>query len=274
MSDSESDKTGVPLVENLSDSPQPKANTKRKRDNEEKQSAKRRRLKKPKDVDERALDAELGVNHAIAHMDSQLLADHVAQRTQRFRPDLSLVEKDEFHVPAAAIVDTTHWEKPRIKDTLPDYLQRYAKSRRKKKGQTLSDAPEAKGHPHTIVVAGSGLRAVELIRSLRKFQTKEAFVAKLFAKHIKLKEAVETLSKTSVNIGVGTPQRIMDLLDNGALSSADLERIIIDASFIDQKKRGILDMKETQVPLVRLLTRSELKKRYGDAGSKIELLFY
>ena len=54
-----------------------------------------------------------------------------------------------------------------------------------------------------------------MIRSLRKFQTKESFVAKLFAKHIKLKEAVETLSTTRVNIGVGTPQRITDLLENG-----------------------------------------------------------
>ncbi len=60
----------------------------------------------------------------------------------------------------------------------------------------------------------------------------------------------------------------------GALSSADVERIVIDASFIDQKKRGILDMKETQVPLVQLLTRPELKARYGEAGSKIELLLY
>ena len=49
---------------------------------------------------------------------------------------------------------------------------------------------------------------------------------------------------------------------------------MIDASFIDQKKRGILDMKETQMPLVQLLTRPQLKDRYSDAGSKIELLFY
>lgn len=59
------------------------------------------------------------------------------------------------------------------------------------------------------------------------------------------------------------------------MSSKHLERIIVDASHIDQKKRGILDMKETQVPLVQLLTRADLKERFGSEGQdKIELLFY
>lgn len=49
---------------------------------------------------------------------------------------------------------------------------------------------------------------------------------------------------------------------------------MIDASHIDQKKRGILDMKETEVPLVKLLARDELKKCYGAAEKKLELLFY
>ncbi len=99
MSDSEADQAGEPLIQDLSDPGSAKPTTKRKRDTEEKPTAKRRKLKKPKDVDDSALDAELGVNHAIAHMDGQLLADHIAQRTQRFRPELSLVEKDECHVP-------------------------------------------------------------------------------------------------------------------------------------------------------------------------------
>jgi protein CMS1 len=49
---------------------------------------------------------------------------------------------------------------------------------------------------------------------------------------------------------------------------------VIDASHIDQKKRGILDMKEIQIPLVQLLSREELMKRYGEESGGIELLFY
>lgn len=100
MSDT-GDETGVPLIEGLSDSdaPAPPTPNKRKRDAEEKKSAKRRKLKKPKDVDDEALDSELGVNHAVAHMDSRLMADHLAQRTRRFQPDLSLVEVEERYIP-------------------------------------------------------------------------------------------------------------------------------------------------------------------------------
>lgn len=58
------------------------------------------------------------------------------------------------------------------------------------------------------------------------------------------------------------------------MSATHLERIVIDASHIDQKKRGILDMKETQTPLVQLLARQHLKERYGTGEGKIELLFY
>jgi protein CMS1 len=73
---------------------------------------------------------------------------------------------------------------------------------------------------------------------------------------------------------VGTPQRINDLLEDGALSAKHLKRVIIDASYIDQKKRGILDMKETQMPLVKLLTRKDLRERYEDDELPTKLLFY
>jgi protein CMS1 len=75
-------------------------------------------------------------------------------------------------------------------------------------------------------------------------------------------------------VGVGTPQRVNDLLEDGALSAKHLKRIIVDASYIDQKKRGILDMKETEIPLVKLLMREDLKARYNDEGVSTRLLFY
>lgn len=79
---------------------------------------------------------------------------------------------------------------------------------------------------------------------------------------------------TSISVGVGTPQRINDLLEDGALAAKHLKRVIIDASYIDQKKRGILDMKETQMPLVKLLVRSDLRARYEDEALPTRMLFY
>ncbi|PPJ55959.1 hypothetical protein CBER1_03593 [Cercospora berteroae] len=286
MSDSE-DQAGVPLIEPISDSDSPapvktKSN-KRKRETEDDAEAKkaarkaRRKAKKPQDIDDSTLDAEKGINTAIAQMDSRLMADHIAQRTKRFQPDLSLVEAEDWRLSESSIADSTSFEKDRVTDKLPDFLQHFAvrKSGKKgSKGDGVSWSPKEKGSPHTLVVTGAGLRAADLTRALRKFQTKDAKVAKLFAKHIKIEEAVQQLKKDRINIGVGTPQRIMDLLDDGALSAIKLDRIVVDASHIDQKKRGVLDMKELQIPLVKLLTRKEFKEKYGSGDGKIELLFY
>lgn len=107
MSDTDDDQAGVPLIDSASDSGSPApapAATKRKREaepTESKRAAKRKKSKKPKDVDDEALDLEKALNHAIADMDSGLMADHVAQRTKRFRPEMSLVEVEDLHVPGA-----------------------------------------------------------------------------------------------------------------------------------------------------------------------------
>lgn len=127
--------------------------------------------------------------------------------------------------------------------------------------------------------------------ALRSFQNKDAAVAKLFAKHIKIEEAKQFLERSRVSIGVGTPQRISDLLESGmfllfnrrmnqltlhqgTLKTEKLERIVIDGSHIDQKKRGIFDMKEVYAPLLKLLTREEFKGRYGSKDKDLKILVY
>ena len=64
------------------------------------------------------------------------------------------------------------------------------------------------------------------------------------------------------------------LISAGALHSSGLERVVVDCSHIDQKKRGIFDMRETHQPLMALLNRSELKSRYGNGSGKVRLLLY
>ncbi|MCJ1479804.1 cms1 ribosomal small subunit [Lambiella insularis] len=119
-----------------------------------------------------------------------------------------------------------------------------------------------------------GRRLIPASSSLRVFQTNDSIVAKLFAKHKKLVDAIEYVKSTRMGIAVGTPARIIALMDSGCLSSDELKRIVVDFSNIDQKNRGILDMKETQVPLMQLLTRAELKHRFGQAIGGLDLLFF
>jgi len=163
---------------------------KRNRDEEEvgPKSSKRKKKARRKISAEDIFDEELGVNTAIGQMDSQLLVDHIAKRTKKFESNVSAVEMENRYIPIQAILDTTSWDEPRTTENLPAFLEHFG-------GKNLSTAPELKGSPHTLILAGAGLRAADLTRTLRKFQTKDAIIAKLFAKHIKLKEAVESCKK-------------------------------------------------------------------------------
>ena len=115
-------------------------------------------------------------------------------------------------------------------------------------------------------------------------------VAKLFAKHIKLNEAMRTLQNTRsvppslvlrllltrarIGIGIGTPARVQDLLEAKALKTGNLKRIVLDGSYTDQKKRTIFDMKDLFQPLLQLLRRSEIARRYGNDENRLEIMVY
>jgi protein CMS1 len=52
---------------------------------------------------------------------------------------------------------------------------------------------------------------------------------------------------------------------------------VLDGSHMDRKRRGIFDMKDTHVPLMKLLARPELRDRYGSGGSgskRLEILVF
>lgn len=90
-------------------------------------------------------------------------------------------------------------------------------SKRNGRGFKIDRASTTPGSPNILVVTAAALRAADLTRALKIYQNKEAAVAKLFAKHVKLREHVEYLMKTRIGIGVGTPGRLMDLMREGML---------------------------------------------------------
>lgn len=65
------------------------------------------------------------------------------------------------------------------------------------------------------------------VREMRKFQTKDATVAKLFAKHIKIQDSIKFLKSTRTGIAVGTPTRLKDLMDDGMDSSQLANRYLL-----------------------------------------------
>ena len=168
--------------EGLSSSP------KRKRDTNE--SGRESIAKKPKKKKRSRSQQEDGndptgrIDLSISQLDPQLLADLLAKQTKRFAPDLSLVELEDRRIPgsslhsygtfyhrgrefaelwaAHALVDTTQWSESRSLDRLPDFLKLFAKP--DSTGKDLAHAPPGNGTPHTIVVAGSAIRAAGITR--------------------------------------------------------------------------------------------------------------
>ncbi|KAI8675348.1 Protein CMS1 [Fusarium keratoplasticum] len=238
-------------------------------DNPSQPKPKKNKKRKANAPDDDTLDTELGLNTLFTKMDNQLLADHLAQKLSRFGSDLSAVEISDLTVSANAIQDTTSWQETRTLDKFPDFLESVSEN-----PEGLKKSPKKKGSPHTLIVAGAGLRAADIVRSMRKFQSKDNTISKLFAKHMKVEEQVNFLQGHRTGIAVGTPARLMDLIDNGALSLDNLKRLVVDASHIDQKKRGVMDMKDTMMPLAKFLARKEFKDRYGDEKKPLALLFY
>ncbi|KAH9895513.1 U3-containing 90S pre-ribosomal complex subunit-domain containing protein [Xylariomycetidae sp. FL2044] len=245
-----------------------KAKSKKRSRGEDDGSARKRR-RFTVEQDDLDLDLEAGVNKKMALFDSMLLADYFAQKIRRFGTDLKPVELSTLDISPNAIKDTTSFQDMRTLKNLPAFLEAQTE-----KPESLSQAPKQNGAPHTIIVTGAGLRAADLVRAVRKYQKKKNKVAKLFAKHIKVEESKKYLRENRTGIAVGTPVRLNDLVDMGALSLDNLARLVVDASHIDQKKRSMLDMKETLMPLARWLARSEFKERYTDADKPLQLLFY
>ncbi|KAL7268638.1 Protein cms1 [Rhizina undulata] len=212
-------------------------------------------------------EADENVNEDIAHMDPKLIADYVASRTRKLMKDLSTVELQDMFISERAFMDTTSFLHPRKLEQLPDYLETFSKN-----SHDVSKASTARGTPHTLIVSAAALRATHLARAVKKFQSKDAMVAKLFAKHIKLSESIEFCRSTRIGIGVGTPGRILDLIKEDVLHIEELKQIVVDASHVDKKNYGIFDIRETQKALLDFLNFSEVRRRLDDGSTKI--LFY
>ncbi|KAJ5967390.1 DNA/RNA helicase DEAD/DEAH box type N-terminal [Penicillium viridicatum] len=223
-----------------------------------KKQKKNKNKKKQAEHDESQSTRKDGIDESIGKMDGRLLGDHFAQKAKRHDKELSAVELSDLSVPDSAFLDTSSFTSTRKLEQLPEFLKSFSP-----KGCDLSKSSEKNGTPHTLVISGAALRAADVVRALRSFQTKDSIVGKLFAKHIKLEEAKQFLQRARSGIGAGTPTRISDLIESGTLNLEELERIVIDGSHVDQKQRGIFDMKDTHMPLLKLLTRPELRERYG-----------
>ena len=111
--------------------------------------------------------------------------------------------------------------------------------------------------------------------AVKKYRTPgKGDVAKLFARHFKLSEHIEYVKKTYISIAVGTPGRMKALVEveNEGLKLDKLRYLIIDANYVDGKKRTIFDIPETVKDLFGITMHEDLRKRIAD--DKVRVVFY
>jgi hypothetical protein len=101
-----------------------------------------------------------------------------------------------------------------------------------------------------LIVCSSALRCLELIRQLKQMNMK---IAKLFAKHFKVSDQVKSLRDYPYLVGVGTPGRIVKIInDFDVIPLKKLDFLIIDVTK-DKKNCTILDLPETCMDLKKLV---------------------
>ncbi|ORY85489.1 U3-containing 90S pre-ribosomal complex subunit-domain containing protein [Protomyces lactucae-debilis] len=197
-------------------------------------------------------------------------SDLLAKLFLDHHPGLTSVELLDKTPPLKAIRDTSETQATdRSTDQLCAFLERYTQRK------DIHSANKEPGTPHTLILCASAIRVADVVRPLKAAykpampevkrgqqpkKPKNAIeIVKLFGKE-KLKDQKTMLGATRVSIAVGVPGRVAALLapeegeqGDGALKVRQLEQIILDASYLDSKKRGLLQIKEVCKDLATVL---------------------
>ena len=117
----------------------------------------------------------------------------------------------------------------------------------------LEDHPgsERFGCPIVLIVCASAQRASEIIKSVSAKLIK-CKIAKLYAKHFKVQEQIEMLSKEYYPIAIGTPNRLSKLIEMGSLSLKHTKIALVDIT-LDSKRYNILTLNEIKQDFYKLL---------------------
>jgi len=112
-----------------------------------------------------------------------------------------------------------------------------------------------KGSPLMLIITSSAVRAVDLLRHTAPFKGEHCKTSKLFAKHFKVEEQSKNLKEKVCHLAVGTPHRVIALMDNGSLRVDRLRYVVVDWSWKDVKMRGLTNMPMVKDSFVQLFQR-------------------
>ncbi|KAG0228229.1 hypothetical protein BGW41_003501 [Actinomortierella wolfii] len=210
-------------------------------------------------------------NLSSMEMDERRIPDEAIKDSSAFALDHTLVHLEsflKFSVEGWKTKIFVQDANAKLKGPLADQANTpSAKKAKKKPLEKVEGLP--KGSPVVLILSPSGIRCMEVIRSLPAFQ-EAAKIGKLFAKHLKIPEQVHFLENTVTHICTGTPNRIDKLIQDDALKLDRLELIVLDC-FKDAKQRTILDIQEIRVDLFNLLNSQPIMERLKAGQTKVIL---
>ncbi|RUS20075.1 U3-containing 90S pre-ribosomal complex subunit-domain containing protein [Jimgerdemannia flammicorona] len=208
-------------------------------------------------------------NVDITSLDRASQCEYIWEVQKKAIPSLSTMELEERRVPEDAFLDTKPFASPHTINNFASFIKFGVTSYKKKLVVKPSDDIQ-RGAPVVLILTSSAIRAVDVIRAMTEFQ-KQAKVAKLFAKHLKLEEQIAFLNNTIVNVAVGTPARVMKLIEeSGALKLDRLELVVVDCDK-DKKEFTIFDLLEVREYLFKFLGTHFVR---GAKGGGVRLALY
>ncbi|KAL8739632.1 MAG: hypothetical protein Q9190_007584 [Brigantiaea leucoxantha] len=165
-----------------------------------------------------------------------LIWQHIIQRARRFGADPSLLEAENKHMLGMdnkpyftqsiricrakgyiedAFADTSEWGMLHTMENLPLFMDYFIRDSSQHK--RFLQQRKMIGVPHTLVVTSAGYRAADL---------------------------------GGMGVGIGTASRLLHLVRANLLKLDQLERIVVDSSFIDEKQRRVFSTEESETPLL------------------------
>lgn len=134
---------------------------------------------------------------------------------------------------------------------------------------------EIRSAPVVLIVCQSALRCLELGKTLKSSSTSNLLTFYyLFAKHKKLADEIEHFrqEKSQMNLIIGTPKRIDDLIESRTMNLKRLKFVLIDWNYENMKKQRLIDLNQLKAEICSLLCeKSLLLKRFSKEKTRLAL---
>jgi len=188
------------------------------------------------------------------------LTEKLAEQTPQALKPSNLREEIEKHY--AGKLTATQWDEIRLEEShfgycndLSHTCNSFLNQAVPKWQKRMKNMTETPGSPLLLIICSSALRAAQLNRDIAEFKREKCKIAKLFAKHMKIKDQEKFLKKSVIHIGLGTPKRMADLIESGCLKLEQVSHVVLDWSWRDSKLRQLRDVPEIKSDLMDLLQK-------------------